>query len=553
MALSANDYTVVLNSPAPLPTEALRRRKDTPPNQNGPLGRLLGGEFGRLAGFGMARLAMHMKKFFDVHVKGFDISSSIPGKKSQSPGQLLRELPFECLYKMLAEEERIDAIKPRQIQGEFSDVTHTKEGDMVITNERYKTRVRASNTTRIIMHDEHDNEFVGRANGTSGKRTSVKPFGSYGGGKITKIKVIGKEERTLSERARDSYFLMILQGLRDLNDPNFPLIKHLWFPDHSTQALVQKETFSRRGASTNERLNDSQAAVVDAMVNSESPFIVVHGPPGTGKTSTISAAVKRWFQTSDTAWLVAQSNVGVKNIAERLCKDDIPFRLIVSKDFYFEWHEHIYEERIKEQMLRTDEFPPNALEVMRLFQGVRVVLCTLSTLSNPILTERKVFYHVPLSNLVVDEASQIGIFNYLRPSYSRCGLLQHLFGQFKTLTKVCFFGDPKQRTFEAFLRIVTDFISTLVPPHGQEAAVTMESIFDVQHLKPHAYFLNTQYRMPEPLGNFISNAVYNSKLKSSHVVKNPSCVAFVDANLGEEERKGMSFKVSARVRRSTLQ
>ena len=58
--------------------------------------------------------------------------------------------PFECLYKMLAEEERIDAIKPRQSQGEFSDVTHTKDGDMVITNERYKTRVRASNTVSPI-------------------------------------------------------------------------------------------------------------------------------------------------------------------------------------------------------------------------------------------------------------------------------------------------------------------------------------------------------------------------------------------------------------------
>lgn len=50
---------------------------------------------------------------------------------------------------MLAEEERMDAIKPRQVQGEFSDVLHTKDGDVVITNDRYKTRVRASNTVSL--------------------------------------------------------------------------------------------------------------------------------------------------------------------------------------------------------------------------------------------------------------------------------------------------------------------------------------------------------------------------------------------------------------------
>jgi hypothetical protein len=36
---------------------------------------------------------------------------------------------------------------------------------------------------------------------------------------------------------------------------------------------------------------------------------------------------------------VAQSNVGVKNIAEKLFKEKVAFKLIVSKDFLFEWYE----------------------------------------------------------------------------------------------------------------------------------------------------------------------------------------------------------------------
>jgi hypothetical protein len=39
-----------------------------------------------------------------------------------------------------------------------------------------------------------------------------------------------------------------------------------------------------------------------------------------------------------TVWIVAQSNVAVKNVAEKLLKVGIhEFKLIVSKEFHFEW------------------------------------------------------------------------------------------------------------------------------------------------------------------------------------------------------------------------
>ena len=42
-------------------------------------------------------------------------------------------------------------------------------------------------------------------------------------------------------------------------------------------------------------------------------------------------------RTKGRAWVVAHSNVGVKNIAESLVKRNIDFKIIVSKDFYYEW------------------------------------------------------------------------------------------------------------------------------------------------------------------------------------------------------------------------
>ena len=63
----------------------------------------------------------------------------------------------------------------------------------------------------------------------------------------------------------------------------------------------------------------------------------VSGPPGTGKTRTISVALEEWARCGEPAWVIAQSNVGVKNIARTLIKHDVDFKLIVSKEFYVEW------------------------------------------------------------------------------------------------------------------------------------------------------------------------------------------------------------------------
>lgn len=62
------------------------------------------------------------------------------------------------------------------------------------------------------------------------------------------------------------------------------------------------------------------------------------GPPGTGKTTTIAAAADMWQQSRCPVWIVAHSNVAVKNIAEKLYRDDINFKIIVSKEFYEEWY-----------------------------------------------------------------------------------------------------------------------------------------------------------------------------------------------------------------------
>lgn len=100
-----------------------------------------------------------------------------------------------------------------------------------------------------------------------------------------------------------------------------------------------------------------------------------------------------------------------------------------------------------------------------------------------------------------------------------------------------------------------------MPPYGQDAAPTLQSIFDLKHLQAQAFFLDTQCmicakflkpyilisiadRMPMELGSFISKSVYASALKSEHNITSSSCVKLVDVCNGYEENQGLSWKVS---------
>jgi regulator of nonsense transcripts 1 len=69
--------------------------------------------------------------------------------------------------------------------------------------------------------------------------------------------------------------------------------------------------------------------------------------------------------------------------------------------------------QIDRNLIRTDELPDNKLAMERLLEGSEIILSTLSSLSNPSLDQGEAFELVPVERLVVDEASQINIFEYM--------------------------------------------------------------------------------------------------------------------------------------------
>ncbi|EPS96649.1 hypothetical protein FOMPIDRAFT_1087510, partial [Fomitopsis schrenkii] len=121
---------------------------------------------------------------------------------------------------------------------------------------------------------------------------------------------------------------------------------------------------------------------------------------------------------------------------------------------------------------------------------------------------------VPVKTVIVDEASQIELGDYL-PLLARFG---------RGIEKLVFVGDDKQ-----------------LAPYGQDVIGELPSIFERPHLRDDAVFLDTQYRMPVPIGAFISKHVYGGLLKTSHALASRKTCALVDISHGYETKSGTSW------------
>jgi len=66
------------------------------------------------------------------------------------------------------------------------------------------------------------------------------------------------------------------------------------------------------------------------------------------------------------------------------------------------------------------------------------------------------------------------------------------------------------------------------PPHGHEEVPTLKSVFEIPHLRKKSLFLDTQYRMPHFVGDFLSERMYDSALATTHANGSNICCRFVD-------------------------
>ena len=191
---------------------------------------------------------------------------------------------------------------------------------------------------------------MGAVNGRSG---NVNTDRRLGGKEIISVTSIGRDDPTTAEAQRAATVLRILQGSEKLLDES-PWIQNIWFPpddgpltwpeEWSVKPRCPSQLLSVQKpvqAASTLPLNPSQQRAVQYMLSSEDDkrITLIQGPPGTGKTSVIAAFVQRAIRLNkDGIWLIAQSNVAVKNIAEKLMSVGFEnWKLLVSKDFHHGW------------------------------------------------------------------------------------------------------------------------------------------------------------------------------------------------------------------------
>lgn len=116
--------------------------------------------------------------------------------------------------------------------------------------------------------------------------------------------------------------------------------------------------------------------------------------------------------------------------------------------------------------------------------GARVILCTISMLSGQRIINCGFTTLVPVQTVIIDEASQIEVGDYLPI------LAKHK----KTLRKMVFIGDDKQRKCWVGLNenVTCRRYTHIVPPYGEEQIPELRSVFEWPHLNVDAVFLDIQ-------------------------------------------------------------
>jgi AAA domain len=184
----------------------------------------------------------------------------------------------------------------------------------------------------------------GDVNKVRGKSAGLDVGHNLEGKNITSITTVGRDAPTLAERDRGDAILAMLQGILPLFENHW--MKAIWMPSES---VIWPENFAPPPDApaievvqhSKAPLNPSQHLAVTKMLSPslDNNITLIQGPPGTGKTTVIANYVISAIQAGKRGiWLMAQSNVAVKNIAEKLAKlDFFNFKLLVSHNFHFEW------------------------------------------------------------------------------------------------------------------------------------------------------------------------------------------------------------------------
>jgi ATP-dependent RNA/DNA helicase IGHMBP2 len=301
----------------------------------------------------------------------------------------------------------------------------------------------------------------------------------------------------------------------------------------------------------NKNLNKSQQEAVYAILK-KNPLTIVHGPPGTGKTTTLAESIFQLVKKGEKVLVAAPSNTAVDNIVKALLKNGIKLlRVGNTSKVDTEIFNHTPEgkllksnvqKEIKQLKIRAEEFRRMALKYKRsfgkaekeqrnlLFKEVKNIRAEIKKIQA--YNEEKLY-----SEAEVIAGTPIGLYDAGLSNKHYHSLFIDEAGQCIEPLAWCIFPLAE--------RIVLAGDHWQLPPTvlSNEAAILgfNNSILEVAiNHSPEVYLLNTQYRMRKAIAGFSSQYFYNSLLLTAeHLHDTGTHITFIDtAGSGYNEKHG---------------
>lgn len=301
----------------------------------------------------------------------------------------------------------------------------------------------------------------------------------------------------------------------------------------------------------NRHLNPSQQTAIAAIVQNEG-VAIVHGPPGTGKTTTLTEAIVQLVAAGEKVLLSAPSNTAVDTISKKLIEQGVALLRVgntskVDAAIFAHTPEgklnnSKQQKEIKQLKIRAEEFRKMALKYKRsfgkaereqrnlLFKEVKNIRTQIKQLQA--YNEEKLYEEAS-----VIAGTPIGLYDASLQRYTFNTLVIDEAGQCIEPLAWCIFGMAQ--------KIVLAGDHWQLPPTvlSNEAAQLgfNQSILETAiNRLPNVFLLNVQYRMRAAIAGFSSSYFYNNQLHTAPHLSNLSLhICFIDtAGTGYNEQQG---------------